>query len=392
MEVATRSASTSGSTRREKRNTGLKTLHGTERDAKKRCTALLSEIDAGKLLPASKETVLAFINEWFAVASRAFEGRTVLVTRSLIDDYIAKGLGDFSLHRLRTEDVNLHWARMADSGGTRVNGLSPATIRRAHGVLRRALNQAVRWGRIPFNPAEHATLPAMKASTIQPPSQSTVMTILELAQEHDPELALAFAFLAQSGARRGEALGLQWQDVDFDNNKITIQRAISVTHNGIELKGTKTHQARTVALDPSLMARLDAHKNACIQRATTAGAKIQATGFVFSASVDGTEPKRPDSLIRSFRRLCAKAGVPPSRLHDLRHFAATELLSASVDVRTVSGRLGHRNAATTLNVYSHFVPQRDTEAAAVLGSLLPPLHDETTLACGAATHYVPIPS
>ena len=68
------------------------TLNGTERDAKKRCTALLSEIDAGKLLPASKETVLAFINEWFAVASRAFEGRTVLVTRSLIDDYIATSL------------------------------------------------------------------------------------------------------------------------------------------------------------------------------------------------------------------------------------------------------------------------------------------------------------
>ena len=76
---------------------------------------------------------------------------------------------------------------------------------------------------------------------------------------------------------------------------------------------------------------------------------------------------------RKFKRLCEQEGVPDVRLHDLRHFVATQLLSAGVDVRTVAGRLGHRNASTTLNVYAHFVEQSDRRAADVIGGIIAPL-------------------
>lgn len=91
--------------------------------------------------------------------------------------------------------------------------------------------------------------------------------------------------------------------------------------------------------------------------------------FVFSNEVDGSLAWYPDSASRSFTRLCRRAGVAGVRLHDLRHYVATRLLSAGVDVRTVAGRLGHRNAATTLNVYSHFLVEADRQAADVLGRI-----------------------
>ncbi len=97
---------------------------------------------------------------------------------------------------------------------------------------------------------------------------------------------------------------------------------------------------------------------------------VAGDAFVFSNAADASGPWFPDSVSRSFKRLREKERVPDVRLHDLRHFVATQLLSAGVDVRTVAGRLGHRNAATTLNVYAHFVEQTDRNAPYIMGGLL----------------------
>jgi len=92
---------------------------------------------------------------------------------------------------------------------------------------------------------------------------------------------------------------------------------------------------------------------------------------VFSHRADGTEPWFPDSVSRAFRRLCQREGLREARLHDLRHFVASQLLAAGIDARTVAGRLGHRNAATTLNVYAHVLEHADRHAADVIGAILP---------------------
>jgi hypothetical protein len=99
------------------------------------------------------------------------------------------------------------------------------------------------------------------------------------------------------------------------------------------------------------------------ERAQRCGTALDVGSFVFSNAADGSEPWYPDSMSRSFERLCAAEGLTGVRLHDLRHFVATQLLNAGVDVRTVAGRLGHRNAATTLNVYAHFLEDSDRAAA-----------------------------
>lgn len=107
------------------------------------------------------------------------------------------------------------------------------------------------------------------------------------------------------------------------------------------------------------------HANAAACRVT-----LDDNAFVFSNTVDGSEPWYPDSVSRSFKSVCELEGLHGVRLHDLRHFVASQLLSAGVDVRTVAGRLGHRNAATTLNVYAHFLAQSDRAAADVMGRLI----------------------
>ena len=101
-----------------------------------------------------------------------------------------------------------------------------------------------------------------------------------------------------------------------------------------------------------------------------AGLTSSLTAFVFRSTVDGSAPWFPDSASRRFHRLCQQAGVPGVRLHDLRHYVATRLLAGGIDVRTIAGRLGHRNAATTLNVYAHFLAEADREAARQLGNVL----------------------
>ncbi|MGH9152008.1 MAG: site-specific integrase [Acidimicrobiales bacterium] len=129
---------------------------------------------------------------------------------------------------------------------------------------------------------------------------------------------------AATGAHRSELVALRWCDVDLDAGRVTISR----------------------------------------------GVVTGPDAYLFSAEVDAGTPWHPDSASRSFARLCRRTGVTGIRLHDLRHFVATRLLSAGADVRTVAGRLGHRNAAITLNVYSHFLAEADRDAADLLGRLL----------------------
>jgi integrase len=135
-------------------------------------------------------------------------------------------------------------------------------------------------------------------------------------------------------------------------------------------KDTKTHQARRIALDKGSMNELTQHRKMLESRADFCSVTLDPKAFVFSDHERGIEPWRPDRVTLAFKRLCIELKLPGIRFHDLRHFAATNLLSAGIDVRTVSGRLGHANAATTLGTYAHFVGAADRNAADVLGNVL----------------------
>jgi integrase len=132
---------------------------------------------------------------------------------------------------------------------------------------------------------------------------------------------------------------------------------------GLVEKDTKTHSARVVSIEGTTLAELERHRLGAASRLDVLRIPWSSRAFVFASIADGSAPWFPDSASRRFRQLCARADVKGVRLHDLRHYVATRLLASGVDVRTVAGRLGDRNAATTLNVYGHFLQEADREAA-----------------------------
>jgi len=252
--------------------------------------------------------------------------------------------------------------------------LSPSTVRQMHNIVVGSLDQAVRWGWRSDNPARLATLPSLRQAEIRPPAPADVMQAIE---EADPELSTFLRLAAVLGGRRGEVSALRWSAIDLERRHPLIIKALYEDRDGtIHENDTKTHQARRVALDVGTVEALRAWKEQVDARAAACGTEVRRDGFVFSSEVDGSTPWRPYRWTSHWTRLRDRIGIDPGiRLHDLRHFAATRLLDAGVPVRTVSGRLGHARAATTLNVYAHFLPATDQFAADVLGALLAPPED-----------------
>jgi integrase len=345
-----------------------RTIHGTKRQAEDALNALL--VETGGSEPIADGSFAELAERWLALASGTLSPTTLAEYRRLLDKIILPRFGSTKLRSLRTSDLDAFYAQLGRRGVPGGRPLGAQSIRHVHALLRRLLNQAAKWGWIAVNPAANASPPKVYKQDLQLPSPDAVIAILAAAREHDPDLGCFLRLSAVTGARRGEVCALRWSDLD-GKGTLRIRRAI-VGDRSDELveKDTKTHAARRIALDQATLASLAEHRERCQQRAKACGTSLRKDAFVFSTSVDGETPWRPSRVTLAFIRLCRREGVEGVRLHDLRHFAATQMLVAGVPVKTVAGRLGHANAATTLNVYAHFVEESDENAANVLGDLL----------------------
>ena len=352
-----------------KKRYATKTVHGGKREAQRALNEMIAEAGHG-LSVRTSATVGELLERWFEFAARDFSPSTVKETRGFIDRNLLPTLGAVPLGRLTASDLDRFYRKLSVDGGARGGPLAPGTIRRIHGILRRALGQGLKWGWIGVNPAQATTPPRVPQPDITPPTGAEVARVLRRATAWSPELACFLMLSAATGARRSEIIALRWLDVDLVNRTVAIRRGVVDGPDGLVEKDTKTHAARRVSLDDQTVSVLTDHHIRMLSNATMCGFALHANAFVFSNHADGSVPWFPDSVSRSFKRLCKQEGLTNVRLHDLRHFVATQLLGAGVDVRTVAGRLGHRNAATTLNVYAHFLEQSDRVAADVMGSLI----------------------
>ena len=159
--------------------------------------------------------------------------------------------------------------------------------------------------------------------------------------------------------------------LDFDARTVTIERGVVVVEGGVLERPTKTHNRRTLAVDDTTLGLLAGHRQRERRTAASCGEVLESDAFVFSRRPGGTQPLRPDNCTWTFQKLLRRTGLSGFSLKDAtRHLAATRLVAAGVDIRTVAGRLGHARASTTLDVYSHWLPGRDRDAAAILGQLL----------------------
>jgi integrase len=173
-----------------------------------------------------------------------------------------------------------------------------------------------------------------------------------------------------TGARRSQLLALRWGDIDLDRAAVAFTRALVLGPNGPELRSTKTHRTYRVEVDRDTFDVLLDHRSFSDALARREGIELTDQAFLFSSQADGSRPWLPNWVTKRFVSARRAAGLPHFRLHDLRHFMATQMLAAGVPIATVSQRLSHARASTTLNVYAHAVPSGDRGAAEILAAIL----------------------
>ncbi len=255
-------------------------------------------------------------------------------------------------------------------GPHQCRGLSASSIRQIHFVLSGALKRAVRWRWIGTNPISQAEPPATPQPNPQPPTSEQAARILTAAWA-DPDWGVLIWLTMVTGCRRGELCAVRWSHLDLAAGVLTLHRNMRQRGGRIWEKDTKTHQSRRIALDPETVALLIEHRERCAARAAALDLSLSPESFVFSRDVDGTSHLKPESVSQRYNKLAARLKIKTS-IHKLRHYSATELISAGVDIRTVAGRLGHSGGGTTtLKVYSAWVAESDQRAAASLFSRLP---------------------
>jgi integrase len=339
----------------------------TKREAQALRARLLTQVNEGRR-PATDATVAQLLARWLEVTDLAWSTRVTY--QGYVDRVILPALGQVLLRRLDTATLDRFYTTLRTRGGTGGTPLAPATVRQVHAIVRRALDQAARWGWIPANPAALASPPRLGPAHIQPPTPEEVSRLLQVAYEADPDFAVLLWLAATTGARRGELCALRWSHVHLDAAELVIARNLIQRDGQLVEKDTKTHAARRIALSDDSLALLAEHRRRCTQRAQVCGVTLTPDAYVFSFNAASRHPMNPDSVTHRFGRLARQLGLRV-RLHDLRHYAATQLIAGGVDVRTVSGRIGHAGGgATTLKVYTHFQAAPDRRAAELLEQTL----------------------
>jgi len=249
------------------------------------------------------------------------------------------------------------------------NPLAKSTVRQIHSVISGTLNAAERWGWIDSNPARAARRPRPKPPEPDPPTPAEAAKLAEEAFRMDDDWGTLVWLVMTTGVRRGELCGLRFSRIDFDEGVIDLRKNWV---NGKE-KDTKTHQNRRIALDTETVVLLKEQRDRVKERVGTLGCDFSEDLFVFSSTKtpDHSAPYPPNAVTQRYKDMAARVDVK-THLHALRHYSATELLSAGVDIRTVAGRLGHGGGgATTLRVYAAWVAASDRKAAEILGSRMP---------------------
>lgn len=303
--------------------------------------------------PPSEETVQEFLTRWLNESVRG-RRRTTTVERYRVDiDHIICYLGPLSLAQLTPRHIQELYGRLATD-----DGLSPSSIKHVHVVLRAALTDALTWDLLVKDPLRGVTPPQPQPKELVVPSVDEARAFLRAAESHR-----LWAFLALSGARKGEALGLQRSDIDWTARTVTIQRTVAGYASKRTVNPPKSRAGRRViALSEFLLETLRRHLHQQKLERLAAGSRWEEGPWVFT-----TRHGRwlaPAHVHEQFKRLLTKAGLAPTmRIHDLRHALASYWLANGVPVKVVSERLGHANIAITLQVYGHLLPNMQAEAA-----------------------------
>jgi integrase len=327
--------------------------------------------DAGTVTRTGRSPVVAaYLAEWLAGSRARVKVKTWIGYDVDIRVHVVPVIGGKQLAQLKPEDIEKVYVTMTDRGS------SPATVAHVRRTLSKALGDAAKRGYLPRNPVPLAAAPKVEETEIEPLTEAEARRVLAVAE--DARNGAAWVIALSLGLRRGEVLGLRWDDVDTDADMIRVRRALqrhpwrhgcagapcgrraaacTARHGGgLHLVTLKSAAGRRdVALPEPLAVQLRAHRHRQLAERLAAGERWRDEHDLVFTQPDGA-PTDPDAHGRAWHAILAAAGVRPARLHDARHTAATLLLVQGVDARVVMEILGWSTAAMAKR-YQHVVPE-----------------------------------
>ena len=331
--------------------TKRKTLYGKNReDVAEKLVDALSNRNQGLVFDAGSQTVGEYMEQWLQTSAReSVRESTYESYRNQVRRYVVPAIGRVKLKRLSAMQIQGMYRAMLD------RGLSPRTVQYTHAVLHRALRQAVRWGLVPRNVSEDVDRPRIRPEEIRPLNRHQARHLLNTAGESGDRFEALYVLALHTGMRPGELLGLKWEDVNFDEGGLQLNRALA----GKNLTSPKTKRSRRrIDLSTASIAALKAHRKRQLEERMQKAGLWRDHGLVFPSTV-GT-PLFHRNVVRAFKNLLKHAGLPQStRLYDLRHTCATLLLGSNVHPKYVQELLGHASIALTLDTYSHVLKGMD---------------------------------
>jgi len=341
-----------------------KTIHGTKKDAQKFLTAKTREKDLGVFVEPALMPLNEFLDRWLSdVAKNKLRARTFDNYESLLNCHVRKILGTKRLSDIQAYEVQKLYNDMKKAE------YSPKTIRHVHNVLSPAFKQAVKWRMLMQNPCDLCELPRMEKPEMMyfTPEETTIF----LSAAKDDKFYAVFLLAIETGMRPEEYLALQWKDVDFVNNSVSVRRAlVAKKGGGFIFTEPKTKKSRrSIPISNSAINVLKTHRRKQLEEKIKLGADYANYDLVFASEI-GTPLLHGNLLRRHFKPIRDKAKLPKIRMYDLRHTTATLLLSAGENPKVVSERLGHASIVLTLDTYSHVLPTMQKEATDKIEKLM----------------------
>jgi integrase len=338
------------------------TAQDSRKKAKLKLESMPNILAKRSALPSARLTVGAFLLTWLEEEHKHnIAHSTYKRYRALLVHHINPVINEIELQKVSPSDISAVLTRMRESGQ------SPRSQQQARALLSVALGEAENKGYIALNPVKKVRIPINRVKEIDPLGIEDVKRLLETYKGTHMSARLHIALLA--GLRQGEALGLRWQDVDFENGLLEVRNQVQKIDGKLQLTGLKTDRSRRfVALTSGSLESLSLHRELVENMKRVCGSTWQENDFVFP-HLDGTA--HPATLdYNDWKRCLRLCGIKTRRLHDARHTAATLMYAQGVGIEVISRALGHSSSAITSKLYVHSAIKPQVEAANLMSEAL----------------------